>query len=440
METIERDYAPRGVKFYYIYKALAHPETNGYITPFNLQERLMHVAEAKRTLGSRIQWICDSMDNDLKHALGDRPNSEFIVDPKGEIVVSRSWSNPSDLRQDLAKLVGEVDDPTSVGDLNMKQLPPPQKAATGVVKRIELPGQMSPLKIVPVESRSPHYAKLRVESGSGKMYLGFFLDPLYKVHWNNKAAALKFSIESPSGVSVTPDSGSAPKVGVDADADPREFLIEVSGRSSDPLKVVVKYFACDDAETFCVPVTQEYLVSFDRDPDGGNRRSPGNRGGGNRGGGNRGVARGQGGPPASDRMRDMMQRMPVLAALDSNGDGTLSASELSAAPRALRKVDRNDDGDISGEELRPSSGVSRRFNSNSQKPGQDRGNMFAQYDRDQDGKLSGPEIPDQMRRMLARIDTDEDGVISKSEFQNMVSRRGGQRGNAKGPPQRRGSQ
>ena len=58
----------------------------------------MHVAEAKRTLGSRIPWICDTMENDLKHALGDRPNSEFVVDPDGKIVVSRSWSSPSDLR------------------------------------------------------------------------------------------------------------------------------------------------------------------------------------------------------------------------------------------------------------------------------------------------------------------------------------------------------
>jgi hypothetical protein len=34
LEAIERDYSDRGVKFYYIYKALAHPENNGYVTPF----------------------------------------------------------------------------------------------------------------------------------------------------------------------------------------------------------------------------------------------------------------------------------------------------------------------------------------------------------------------------------------------------------------------
>jgi hypothetical protein len=288
------------------------------------------------------------MDNDLKHALGDRPNSEFIVDPKGEIVASRGWSSPSDLRKDLAKLLGDVAEPTQIADLDMKKMPPPKQAQTGIVERVQLPGQMSPLKITPIESKTPHYAKLRAESGSGKIYLGFFLDPLYKVHWNNKAPALKFSIESPAAVQVSPDSGDGPKVDVDADADPREFLIDVTGRSNDPLKVVVKYFACDDAETFCVPVTQEYLVSFERDRDGGSRRTPRGRGGVARGPGGR-----PGGGPPSSRMAEMMGRLPILVALDTDRDGTLSAKELDAAPRSLRKADRNRDGEISGEEMRP---------------------------------------------------------------------------------------
>ncbi len=100
--------------------------------------------------GPDFHWICDSMDNDLKHALGDRPNSEFIIDPKGEIVVARQWSKPAQLREELEELVGKVDRPTTVADLNMRQLPPPSKAATGIVKRVELPGGMSPLKITPV--------------------------------------------------------------------------------------------------------------------------------------------------------------------------------------------------------------------------------------------------------------------------------------------------
>ena len=52
METIYRDYEPKGVKFRYIYKALEHPELDGYVQPFSLEERLMHVKEAGRRLGS----------------------------------------------------------------------------------------------------------------------------------------------------------------------------------------------------------------------------------------------------------------------------------------------------------------------------------------------------------------------------------------------------
>lgn len=341
METVARDYSAKGVKFHYIYKTLAHPETNGYITPFDLSERLMHVAEAKRTLGSQIEWICDTMDNDLKHALGDRPNSEFIVDPQGKIVVSRSWSNPAQLRSDLERLVGKVENPTRVADLDMKAPPRIEKVPTGVVPRAKLPGNMSALKITPLESKTPYYVKLRAELGAGKLYLGFLLDPLYKMHWNNKAAAIQFSIESPTGVTVMPNSGDGPKVDVDADKDPREFLVDVSGRSGEPMKVTVKYFACDDAETFCIPVTQQYLVSFDRDRDGGTRRAPRGR---------------QGASPAAsgdDRFVQMMRRIPVLAALDVNGDGKLSADELAAATDALRKLDANGDGDLSGNEMRP---------------------------------------------------------------------------------------
>lgn len=356
-----QDYSAKGVKFYYVYKSLAHPENNGYVAPFNLKERLMHIDEARRTLGTKIEWICDTMDNDLKHALGDRPNSEFVIDPEGKLVVSRSWSDPDALRDDLAGLVGAVDQPTRVADLDMPAQPKRETAKKGVVERVQLPGRMSPLKITPLESKTPHYVKLRAESGSGKIYLGFFLDPLHKVHWNNKAPAIKVSIKTPEGISVNQTDLQGPKVDVDADADPREFLVEVSGRSSKPLELTVKYFACDDAETFCVPVTQQYLVSFDRDPDGGSRRA---MGGGARPGsrpnarpGSRPGSRPGAGPGSS--MSEMMRRMPVMMTLDLDGDGTLSAEELEQAPTRLRRLDSNGDGDLTRDELRPS--TSRRM-------------------------------------------------------------------------------
>ena len=95
METVAVDYRKKGVGFYYIYKALAHPEHNGYVQPFNLQERLLHVAEAKRTLGSSIEWICDNMQNEFKQALGGAPNSQFVIDPDGKIISASSAHNLS---------------------------------------------------------------------------------------------------------------------------------------------------------------------------------------------------------------------------------------------------------------------------------------------------------------------------------------------------------
>ncbi|MFK8111062.1 MAG: hypothetical protein AB8B91_02610 [Rubripirellula sp.] len=349
------------MNFYYVYKALAHPENNGYVAPFNLKERLMHVAEAKRQLGTRFQWLCDSMQNDLKHALGDRPNSEFIIDPTGKIVVSRTWSDAQMLRDDLSRLVGPVENPTSIRELNMPVMQPPTKAPTGIVQRVQLPEGMRPVFVKPQaddanKKPSPHYAKLRAEMSGDQLYLGFFLDPLYKVHWNNKAPALKYSIESPDGVSVTPAQGVFRDVEVGADADPREFLVTLSGRSSDPFKVIVKYFACDDAETFCVPVTQEYLVTMEYDRDGGSRRSSG----GARGRGRSMAGRGPGG--LGSRMAEMMQRHPVIAALDRDKDGTLSLAELKIASKSLAEADQNADGEISGQELRPSGGPGNQRN------------------------------------------------------------------------------
>lgn len=51
----------------------------------------------------------------------------------------------------------------------------------------------------------------------------------------------------------------------------------------------------------------------------------------------------RGGPPPS----------PLLATLDTDGDGTLSAEEIRASAETLKKLDADGDGTISAEELRP---------------------------------------------------------------------------------------
>jgi len=276
LETIYRDYSPLGVQFYYIYKHLQHPELDGYIQSFTLEERLMHIQEARRTLGSEIPWISDSMSNDLKHALGNSPNSEFVIDPEGKVAIRRAWSQPELLRQDLERLVGPVENPTQVSDLNLKVEPPPKVAASGVVPRVEVPGIMRAVRIKPQSSELPFYAKLRAEvdrnffgSGEGVLYLGFHVDPIYRVHWNNLVNPLKFEIKAPEGITVSPSQGEGPQVAVPSDIDPREFLLDVKKQkeTSQPLELAVRYFACNDEEGWCIPVSQKYSIYLESDSD-----------------------------------------------------------------------------------------------------------------------------------------------------------------------------
>ena len=349
------------MQVYFVYKALAHPEggSNSYVTPFTLNERLLHVQEAKKTLGATVPWLCDTIGNDLKHALGDRPNSEFIIDPNGRIVVMRDWSDSQTLRADLEKLVGAVEKPTLVSDLDLKIETTPKPAASGVVKRVTLPGTGQPLLVEPQDSRTPYYVKLRAEadqdllrSGRGKLYLGFHLDPIYHVHWNNLAKPLSWEIAAVDGVTVTPSSGTGPKVEIESDIDPREFVIDVeAGREAGPFEVTVKYFACNDAQGFCIPVTQKYTVTLKQDRDGGQaRRSSGNR-----------------------------------------------ETRLGSRP--------------------PETGIPGR-----RPPGGFSATRFMQFDTNKDGKVSRSEMPRQMIRMLDRADRNNDDAIDEEEAKAMETR------------------
>ena len=279
METVERDYSPKGVQFYYVYKPLAHAEYDGYLTPVTIEERLMHVAEAKRRLGTSVMWLADTMDHVFHDYMGETPNSEIVIDPDGIVVVARTWSAPETLRRDMERLIGSVDHPTTIADLDLPAQPPPPTVAKGMVPRIDRPRGMMTLLLEPVleSSAQPFYVKIRAEggpgvltNGNGTMYLGFHLDPLYRVHWNNEAGPVTYQFHTPPGVTVTPASGVGPDVETPADADPREFLVEVTADNVDePLDLDVFYFACDDALTFCIPVNQSYRVWLQQDMNHG---------------------------------------------------------------------------------------------------------------------------------------------------------------------------
>lgn len=268
-------------------------------------------------MGTSIPWLADTMENDFKHAMGNRSNSEFVIDPKGKIVRMRDWSNPIALREDLVELVGPVENPTNPSDLKLIKKYEPTEVARGVVERVHPQGRMTAFKVDTKQPfANPAYVKLRAEGDfRGQMYLGFFVDPIYKVHWNNQAGPVQIEVDGKTHV--------GPKVSEKADADPREFLLEVTG--DEPIIVTLKYVACDDEETWCKTLTQKFVVTQERDPDAG-RVSAQRAGGGGRegfgpgrqgsrqGGGARqgGGGRQRGGLPGGQRGQEVRGRGPSL--------------------------------------------------------------------------------------------------------------------------------
>ena len=419
METIERDYTPKGVQFYYLYKQLAHPELDHYVDPFTLEERLMHVRQAEVQLGSRIPWIADAMTNELKHALGDMPNSEFIIDPDGRVVARRAWNDPTALRQDLERLIGPVENPTRVSDLDLVTEPAVPTVAKGIVPRVELPGRMATLRVEPMldETDYPFYTKLRADidqqflrTGNGTLYLGFHIDPLYHMHWNNEAPPLEYEVTAAAGVQVTPAAAAFAVVEELADADPREFLVDIRADDrGEPLDVRVTYYACDDANTFCVQVTQRYAVHLEVDSDAGRVFGAGRPG---LGGGRFGGPGGRGPGAMVDRMMSW----------DANEDRIITRDE---APERMRdrfdSIDANGDGMLETEELE-----------NMLAPGRGRGTpggggldpaeRLRQFDADGDGRITRDELPDRMERMVDRFDRNGDDVIDAAELEAMTER------------------
>jgi Ca2+-binding EF-hand superfamily protein len=461
VETLYKDFTPKGVQFRYVYKALAHPELDGYVQPFSLEERLMHVKEAERRLGSDIPWLCDGMDNATKHTLGGAPNSEFIIDPAGTIVSLRTWSDPEALRSDLEGLVGPVKSPTAVDQLDMPSQGVDEPAARGVVERLNLPAGLQPVRIEPAASDEPYYAKLRAEAtrslirdGRGQIYLGFHIDPLYHVHWNNLVEPIAYQIDVPDGWVVTPAEGSGPEVEADADMDPREFLVDViADRVDETFGLTVRYFACSDQ--WCKPVTQTYTIQLIQDRDAGSTFGRG-RG--------RQAQRGPDGrfretdidgdgrlsrEEAPDRMLERFDQM------DTDGDGFLDESEArrgrppgrgrgpGGSTDMLARFDTDGDGRISREESPPP--IVERFDridadgsgfiepSEMEQMGppggrrgggspEDRVERFMQSDENGDGKISRDEAPEQMLRIFGRLDADSDGFLSQQEIRDGLSR------------------
>lgn len=184
---------------------------------------------------------------------------------------------------------------------------------------------------------------------------------------------------------------------------------------------------------FCVAAMSVILLSatsFAQDTPKGD--APGSR--------LQGLRQQGGGRP--DMAGAMAQRLPLMMALDADKDGTISATEIENASKALAKLDKDGDGALSAEELRPDFAAMAKdgvFPGGQPGAGAAMGKemmarMFEQRDADKDGKLSGDEIPERMRENVSRVDENGDGAIDKAEMEKAVAKmaeRGGQGRGAK---------
>jgi hypothetical protein len=96
-------------------------------------------------------------------------------------------------------------------------------------------------------------------------------------------------------------------------------------------------------------------------PKGMGRRGPGQGGPDGQGAGPDGSDGGQRPPPGDRPTREggpgqdggRPPMPPLIAALDANGDGIISADEIANASAALLKLDKNGDGQLTPDEYRP---------------------------------------------------------------------------------------
>jgi Ca2+-binding EF-hand superfamily protein len=113
------------------------------------------------------------------------------------------------------------------------------------------------------------------------------------------------------------------------------------------------------------------------------------------------FAQGPGGPPPRI----------VLQALDTDGDGQLSAAEIAAAPASLAKLDKNGDGQITGQEYSPKL--------EDKTASVDLVARLMVLDKNGDGVLSKDEVPERMQAMFARGDANHDGKLTADEIKAM---------------------
>ena len=182
----------------------------------------VHAREATKRLGNTIPFLVDAIDNRLKHALGDRNNSEFIIDPDGKIVRKRTWSDPEQVRKDLEELVGKVgqgheargrgaEGREAAGGRRPRRASSQKISRTGHVRRWSPSRRSRRTARRSTRSCAPRPTPRCSTRARGSSTWGSTSTRSTGPHWNNLKKPLRFELEVPEGVKLSVTSGESPK-------------------------------------------------------------------------------------------------------------------------------------------------------------------------------------------------------------------------------------
>lgn len=359
IEAAFADYKDKGVQFFYFYKFLRHPELDGYVQAQNISERLLQLAEARKKLGTKVPWIADTMEDDMRKGLRSGSWSVYLISPEGEVVYASGRIDGQTLRKALSKAVGPVANPTNTSELNLPRVTRPAKLVNenselGVAR----PEGLSIVTIIPAKPEETYYVKLRAEAddnvlntGTGRLFLGFYPDPIHNAHWNNLTAPMKYKLTLPNGVTATPAEASAKKGEGDSDTLPRQFWVDVtSDKPFKEIKLKLDYFGC--TSDMCLPLTHEYTIKMENENRGSRTfgmntgRAVNSKRSGQSGNRMERLDTNKDGKVTFDEMYTQMKRrnsnmnkeraQQQFDRMDANNDGVLSADELANAPQNQR--------------------------------------------------------------------------------------------------------
>lgn len=366
IEAARADYASDKVQFYYFYKSLRHPELGGYVDAQNIKERLLQLAEARKKLATQTPWLADTMDDSLRIGLGANSQSVYLISPEGEILYANGKIKRADLRNALTKALGAPEKTTLAADLKLPRLQRPPRLVNEDSKLgVKRPEGLTILKITPADPEKTYYVKLRAEgddalikTGTGRLFLGFYPDPIHDACWNNLTQPMRYQLTLPEGMTATPAEASAQVGHGDKDSQPRQFWVDIkSNGTPGPIELKLDYFGC--TPDMCMALTHGYTIEL-KDQNRGSRTYGMNRGGpraskGTRGSGKRETAKRESSRGGAGQITQM----------DTNKDGSVSYQELLTSARAKRgeqvkpervksrfdSIDTNKDGKVTPEEF-----------------------------------------------------------------------------------------